>query len=404
MLDRNKLTGADIQIDFCGHRLQSPFILTSGPLCYGSEGMIRGHQAGCGAVVTKTIRLGAAINPVHHMSTINTDSLINCEKWADSDRLQWYEKEIPETVAAGAVVIGSVGHTLAEAKAIVGDVEKAGAHIIELVSYTEDTLLPMLDYAKSHVSIPVICKLSGNWPDTVGTARRCLEHGADGLCAIDSIGPTLKIDIRKAAPVMHSGDGFGWMTGAAMRPISMRINAQIAQDHPDLRNLYASGGCMNAEHAIEYLMAGAMGVGVCTAPILKGISYVEELCCSLSAKLAELGYHSIEEVFRAAQPNFPKKELVCGLDFHFEPFKADGSKKCVSCHRCEKACCYKARVLEFPEMRVDRSLCRNCGLCVDVCPTGALTASFATQTAQDLQLERDSSRFYEYINEINAEV
>ena len=45
----------------------------------------------------------------------------------------------------------------------------------------------------------------------------------------------------------------------------------------------------------------------------------------------------------------------------------------------------------------------GCGLCADVCPTGALTAAFATQTAEDLQLERDSSRFYDYINEINAE-
>ena len=72
-------------------------------------------------------RLGAAINPVHHMGTVNNDSLINCEKWADSDRLNWYENEIPKTVAAGAVVIGSVGHTLKEAQAIVQDVERAGA-------------------------------------------------------------------------------------------------------------------------------------------------------------------------------------------------------------------------------------------------------------------------------------
>ena len=79
---------------------------------------------------------------------VNQDSLINCEKWADSDRLNWYENEIPKTVAAGAVVIGSVGHTLKEAQAIVKDVERAGAHMIELVSYTEDTLLPMLDYTK----------------------------------------------------------------------------------------------------------------------------------------------------------------------------------------------------------------------------------------------------------------
>lgn len=401
MFDKSKLTGADIGIDYCGHRLQSPFILTSGPLCYGAEGMIRGHQAGCGAVVTKTIRLGAAINPARHMTNLNTNSLINCEKWADIDRLGWYETEIPQTVAAGAIVIGSVGHTLAEAKAIVQDVERAGAHIIELVSYTEDTLIPMLDFAKANVNIPVICKLSGNWPDAVEVARKCLEHGADGICAIDSIGPTLKIDINKAAPALQSDDGFGWMTGAAMRPISMRINAEISSNHPELRNLYASGGCMKADDAIEFLMAGAMGVGLCTAPILKGIDYVSKLCYDLSARLDQLGYDSIESVWRKAQANFPTQELVCDLDFQFSPYKADGKKHCISCGKCETVCCYNARTLTFPDMAVDRELCRNCGLCVDVCPTGALTATNAPQSPKDLELQKAAHDFYGYIADIN---
>ena len=51
-----------------------------------------------------------------------------------------------------------------------------------------------------------------------------------------------------------SGDGYGWMTGAAMRPISMRINSEIARNTPELRNLYASGGVMSADNAIEYMM------------------------------------------------------------------------------------------------------------------------------------------------------
>ena len=398
MLDKSKLTGADISADFCGCHLQSPYILSSGPLCYGAEGMIKGHEAGAGAVVTKTIRLGAAINPVHYMGTVNQDSLINCEKWADSDRLNWYENEIPKTVAAGAVVIGSVGHTLKEAQAIVKDVERAGAHMIELVSYTEDTLLPMLDYTKEHVDIPVICKLSGNWPDTAATARRCLEHGANGICAIDSIGPTLKIDIEKAAPEMMSGDGFGWMTGAAMRPIAMRYNYQIAKENPQLMNLYASGGVMKADDAIEYMMAGAMGVGVCTAGILKGVEYVEKMCYDLSKRLAELGYSSIQEVNRAAHPNFPSEEHISGLKFHFTPFKEDGTtKKCVSCKKCETVCCYDARKLTFPEMTVDMDKCRCCGLCLDVCPTGALTAELAPQTEKDLELAQKSKDFYELV-------
>lgn len=393
MLNNEKLGNTDIGIDFCGYHLQSPFIMSSGPLCYGADGMIKGHNYGAGAVVTKTIRLGEAINPVHHMGNINKDSLINCEKWADTDRFNWYENEIPRTVESGAIVIASVGHTPREAMEIVKDVEKAGAHMIELVSYTEDTLLPMLDYTKKHVQIPVICKLSGNWPDPVGTAAKCLEHGADGLCAIDSIGPVLKIDINNASPEMQSDNGYGWLTGAAMRPISMRYNYEIARNHKDFMNLYASGGIMSPDDAIEYIMAGAMGVGFCSAGILNGVEYLEKMCYGLAKKLHTLGYNSINEVNRAAHKNFPQKEIISKLDFKFEAFKEDGSKKCISCRKCEKVCCYDARKLDFPNMTVDMNKCRSCGLCLDICPTNAITATIMEQTEEDIKRENFSKNF-----------
>ncbi len=408
MFNKENLKGADISTELCGIKLQSPYILSSGPLSYAAEGMIRGHEAGCGAVVTKTIRLGAAINPVNHIGRISNDTLINCEKWADSDRLLWYEREIPMTKKAGAVVIGSVGHTLKEAQAIVEDVQKAGADIIELVSYTEDTLLPMLDYTKNHVSIPVICKLSGNWPDAAGTAARCLEHGADGICAIDSIGPTLKIDINNARPDMMSDDGYGWMSGAAIKPISLRINSQITRSNPGFNNIYGVGGCMNVNDAIEYLMVGCSGVGVCSVGILKGINYIEQMCYDLSKKLAQLGYKSIAEVRGAALPNFPVKEVISDLEFKYEPFYDEASKvrgevpskganKCTNCRRCVTVCSYAARKLDFPHMEVDRELCRSCGICVAVCPTGALTSTVAKQTEKHLALEKASADFYKSV-------
>ena len=182
----------------------------------------------------------------------------------------------------------------------------------------------------------------------------------------------MKIDIRRARPEMESRDGYGWLTGEAIRPIALRINAEIARCHPELRSLYASGGCMRPEHAVEYLMAGAMGVGVCTAAILHGTAYIEKLCRGLSELLLELGYRSVEEVYRAALPNFSRKEAEGPAGFSFAPFRMDGSRLCIACRRCEQVCCYGARVLNFPAMELDRSRCRSCGLCADVCPTGAL--------------------------------
>lgn len=296
---------------------------------------------------------------------------------------------------AGAVVIGSVGHTLAEAKAIVADVEKAGAQMIELVSYTEETLLPMLDYTKAHVSVPVLCKLSGNWSNAAETAAKCVEHGADGIAAIDSIGPVLSIDLENRRPQMFSDDGFGWMSGAAIKPISLRINAQIALGGRVKKDVYGIGGVMNARDAMEFLMVGCRGIGICSVAILKGLPYVQKMITELAELIRQLGFSSLEEAIGAALPNFPKQELVTGLDFVYE------SDKCSRCERCVRACPYGARTLDFPAMRVDRALCRGCGICADLCARGALKSVVLPQSEQDLALAKESASFYGVVDALN---
>ncbi|MDN5362818.1 MAG: heterodisulfide reductase subunit [Moorella sp. (in: firmicutes)] len=326
MIDLKNLQGADLTTELCGIKLKSPFILSSGPLTYAAEGIIRAYEYGCGAVVTKTIRHQAAINPVHHIGKINKDSLINCEKWADSAPEVWFEREIPMAKKAGVVVIASVGHTLPEAEDLVKPCEDAGADFIELVSYTEDTLLPMLDAALKRVKIPVLCKLSGNWPDPVGTAKKALEMGASGITAIDSIGPTLKIDIKNARPEMMSKNGYGWLSGGAIRPIALRINSEIARN--GCTNLVGTGGVTCAEDAVEYLMVGCNAVGVHSIAVLKGVEYFAKLNHDLARLLAQLGYKDIPSVRGVALPNFPKEEIVAQLEFHYEPYYAPCQEAC----------------------------------------------------------------------------
>lgn len=327
--------------------------------------MIAAHEAGAGGVTTKTIRDKKADNPLPHIAFSAPNTMVNAEKWTDFDGKQWVEREIPEAKEAGVFVIGSIGHTPGEAKNWVHPVDKAGADIIELVSYEQETIVEMTRTAKRLSSKPVAVKLSPNWPDPATAAMEVIRAGADALTAMDSVGPVLRIDIRKARPMLGSVNGFGWLTGSAIKPVILRHVAEIAMktNVP----IIGTGGVMNEEDALEMLMAGASAVGICTAPILKGTEYITTLNRKTAGLLKALGYSGIRAVSRAALTNFPKEELFAEPRFEFDP------EICTRCLRCVTVCPYDARSLDRDKkMELNMELCRLCGLCASVCPHEAL--------------------------------
>ncbi len=355
----------EINIELFGIQLQSPFVIGSGPIGFSAEGMIRAHRQGAGAVVTKTIRDVPAENPVPHIAVSGRDSMINAEKWSDFSGDRWVEKEIPEAKAAGVVVIASIGHTQIEVENWVGKVAAAGADIIELVSYTEDTIIPMVQLAREITDKPILVKISPNWQNPVQAALTCLELGADGITAMDSIGPVLRIDIETRMPLVGGPKGFGWLTGSAIKPIALRYVAEIAlQTNKPIVGL---GGVMNAEDAVEMMMAGAAAVGVCTAPMLKGLPYLGVLNTRIAALAGNLGFSSVAEMRGAALKYLSTEEDMEQFEFQYNPVI------CNDCRRCVIVCPYQARKLDNRTMDLDTQLCRFCGLCVSVCPTAALT-------------------------------
>lgn len=357
-----------IETQLFGLKLQSPFVLGSGPLSYGAKGLIRAHKAGAGAVVTKTIRDNPAVNPFPHMAVSGRDSMINAEEWSDISGSQWVDKEIPEAKKAGVIVIASIGHTPLEAENWVGKVADAGADIIELVSYERDTILPMLNTAKALTNKPVLVKISPNWVDSVGIALEALEAGADGITAMDSIGPVLRIDIKTGKPLVGGGNGFGWLTGSAIKPVTLRYVAEIssATDKPVL----GLGGVTRAEDAVEMLMAGAQAVGICTAPIVKGVEYIGKLNEKLEKLLVELGYKNSYELTGLSHKYLDPVTNNKKFDFFYN------AESCTECMACVKACAYEARALSSKNMSLDTDLCRYCGLCFSVCPNGSLSSDY----------------------------
>jgi dihydroorotate dehydrogenase (NAD+) catalytic subunit len=112
---------------------------------------------------------------------------------------------------------------------------------------------------KAAVDIPVIPKLTPNVPDIGLIAKAAVEGGADGLCAINTVGPGYTA--AHGHPVLSNGEG--GLSGKGVLPIALKCVRGIAAatDVP----IVGCGGASSAEDARAFLDAGATVVGVGSA-------------------------------------------------------------------------------------------------------------------------------------------
>jgi dihydroorotate dehydrogenase/NAD-dependent dihydropyrimidine dehydrogenase PreA subunit len=353
---------ADLSVTLCGIELKNPLVLASGPLSWSAPGIRAGFDAGAAAVVTKTIRSQATVNPVPHIATAGQGSMLNTEGWSDLPAEQWIDQELPALSDRDGVLIASTGHTPIEVEKLAGPLAEAGADMLEVVSYEAEDAAPMVMAAKQAVSIPVLVKVSANWSNLLEVVDTCLETGADGVTAVDSIGPTLRVDVETGLPLLGS---FAWLSGRAILPIALRAVAEIClrQDVP----VVGTGGVGRAEDVLEMVMAGATAVGVHTAPLLGGLGWFGKTLTRLERWLENHDHDYLANLRGGALPYLREPASHIPLVFAFD------AETCTQCGRCVTVCAYNARCLTSQgEMLLDKDLCHSCGLCASVCPTGAL--------------------------------
>lgn len=370
---------ADLTTELFGITMSSPFILASGPLSYDATGLWEAYRAGAGGVTTKTLRLERAINPTPHMviprSSNLRATLFNTEKWADLPWEQWVARELPAMRGHPGLLIASIGHTAAEGEVIAGPVAATGVvDAIECVAYTKDTIVGLVRAVRRHTDLPILAKLTFNWGDELyRAAEGALAAGANGFTAIDSIGPTLQIDIETGEPTIGGVGNKAWMSGAAIRPVAQAVVAELATRFPGAP-VVGTGGIIQAEDAVEMTMVGASALGVCTAPLLRGLEWFGKTAEKLSAWLDAHGYVGLDAVRGLALPRLHTVEDTGRLTFNFNPML------CTKCDLCVVLCPYDARQMEgekpkSPDLKqiLYENRCRYCGLCVEVCKPGALT-------------------------------
>ncbi len=113
---------------------------------------------------------------------------------------------------------------------------------------------------KAKAKQPIIMKLSPNVTDITEMARAAEAAGSDALSLINTL-TGMKIDVnRRTFAVANKTAG---VSGPAIKPIAIRMVYQVA--NAVKLPIIGMGGCMCAEDALEFIMAGATAVAVGTA-------------------------------------------------------------------------------------------------------------------------------------------
>ena len=109
---------------------------------------------------------------------------------------------------------------------------------------------------KAVVDIPVIPKLTPNTPSIGDIAKAAEEGGADGFCAINTVGPGYTS--AHGEPVLSNGEG--GMSGKGILPIALKCVREIAavSDLP----IIGSGGVSSADDVRAFFDAGASVISV----------------------------------------------------------------------------------------------------------------------------------------------
>lgn len=117
---------------------------------------------------------------------------------------------------------------------------------------------------------PIIMKLSPNVTDITQTALAAEAGGADALSLINTL-TGMKIDVAKRKFALANKTG--GLSGPAIKPIAVRMVYQVA--NAVKIPIIGMGGVMNAEDALEFLMAGATGIAVGTANFVEPTATVD---------------------------------------------------------------------------------------------------------------------------------
>lgn len=297
--------GLDISVDLGKLKLRTPLVTASGTYGYGDEykGLVDFNAIGAITVKGVTLHEKKGNPPARVVETpmgmlnavglqnegvdfflkhkaplfkeLNTPVIANISASTAEDFLALTEK-LNETDAICAL----------EVNVSCPNLSKGG------MSYGKDpkAVYSLVSEIKKRSKFPIITKLTPNVTDIVEIAKAAEDGGSDMLCLINTL-LGMAIDINTKKPVLANITG--GLSGPAIKPVALAMVWQVckAVNIP----VIGMGGVMDANDALEFIIAGASAVGIGTVNFIDPQA-PEKIIAGIKDYMEKNNYTSLSQI------------------------------------------------------------------------------------------------------------
>lgn len=381
---------------FAGIKFINPFILSSAPPTTSGEMIERAFEDGWGGAVIKTMAydLSQCKNVTPRIHSVKRDGNIvgfaNFELGSPKPIDIWLEdisrikRNYPDHVLF-ASLLHTEGLIKGQWEEVAIKCSDAGVDGFELnfscshgmaesgggatIGSNVELIKEVVGWVRNVTSLPVMTKFPAMVSDLPGKAIAAKKAGADAVSTINTLNCIPEIDIHNFTPYpnVEGKSAYCGLSGSLLKPIGLRCVAQIAStvDIP----ISGIGGIGNWEDAVQYILAGATTVQVCSAVMQYGYRIIKDLKQGLYDYMDRMNFESINDFSGLALKNIFKHN---DLSRDYRVVSVVNEEKCIGCGLCYIVCRDNGyQAIEMSKARIPEIIsekCDGCGLCVQVCP------------------------------------
>lgn len=305
----------DISVELAGINLENPTVLASGVLGLSRDLLVRLADCGAGAATIKSVSpeprkghngptvIACEAGMLNAVGYSNPGMDVAAEEFDGIDEL-----DMP-------VFASAIGQNAEEFASVTARLMPCGFDAVELPlscphtpgygvlagHSTPEATEEITRAVRDVTDRPIFVKLSPNVPAMGELVLAALEGGADGISAVNTLGPGMVIDVKSRTPVLDFK--VGGVSGPALRPVAVRCvyDAWTAmRDNGWDAPIIGIGGVSGARHALEMIMAGATAVGIGTGAYQRGPDVFGDVARDLEKMCRRLDITNLSEVRGAA--------------------------------------------------------------------------------------------------------